>query len=255
MPFVTAHSLRIHYIEAGSGAPVVFVHGNWATSSWWEPALMRLPIGYHGVAPDMRGRGRTQGPDSDYRIMSLAGDLVEFLDALELARPHLVGHSLGAAVVLEAALEVGPRIRSVTVVAPPWVDGMPDSLNTPDRQRMLKEHPEFFTQALRAIAPTGPDDAFWLRLVAEGHTQSLSATLGNLEALHVWRPGDQLAKIQVPKLVIGGENDILLPPPVVERAAEALGGEAVIIPGVGHSPNIEAPDRFMELLARHISGA
>lgn len=254
MPFVKAHSLRFHFIESGSGVPVVFVHGNWATSAWWEPALSRLPHGYHGIAPDLRGRGRTEGSDSDYRIISLAGDLIEFIDALELDRPHLVGHSLGAAIVLETALEVGARLRSVTVVAPPWVDGMPESFNTPDRQRMLKEHPEFFAQALRAIAPTGPDDAFWQRLVAEGHGQTLGATLGNLEALSQWRPGFRLSQIGVPKLVIGGENDILLPPPVVERAAEALGVEAVILPDVGHSPNIEAPERFMELLAAHLAG-
>lgn len=58
MPFVTAGDLNVHYIEHGAGEPVLLLHGNWATCGWWEPTLNLLPSGYHGIAPDMRGRGR-----------------------------------------------------------------------------------------------------------------------------------------------------------------------------------------------------
>lgn len=56
----------------------MLVHGNWATSSWWEPVLARLGPGWRGIAMDMRGRGRTRGPDTDYSISSLAEDPDEF---------------------------------------------------------------------------------------------------------------------------------------------------------------------------------
>ena len=124
MPFVKAGDLRVHYLEAGEGEPVLFVHGNWASAGWWEPCLARLPVGYHGLAPDMRGRGRTIGPDSDYSIAALAADQLALADALGFERFHMVGHSLGAAVAIQAALDAPSRIVTLTVIAPPWADGM-----------------------------------------------------------------------------------------------------------------------------------
>ena len=254
MPFAEANDQRVHYHKRGAGEPVVFVHGNWASSSWWEPALERLPAGLRGLAYDMRGRGLTEGPDSDYSIGALAGDLAAFLDALSLDSAHLVGHSLGAAVVLQLALDQPARARSVLAVAPPWADGMPDLPGALERQRALKADPALFAQALRAIAPTVPDDDFWRRLVAEGHQQRLAAVEANLPALQAWRPGDRLRAIVAPALVLAGALDILITDAVSARVAEALGCRRAVLAGVGHSPPIEAPDLFAEHLLAHVLG-
>ena len=252
MPFVKAGDLRVHYLEAGEGEPVLFVHGNWASAGWWEPCLARLPVGYHGLAPDMRGRGRTIGPDSDYSIAALAADHLALADALGFERFHMVGHSLGAAVAIQAALDAPSRIVTLTVIAPPWADGMPQALNRPDRQRMLKAQPQLLRMALKAMAPGVPDDAFWRRLMDEGYAQRIEAAVGNMLALSSWKPGDALQAIKAPKLVIGGARDPLITPAVVERVASLLGGAPVLLAGVGHSPNLEAPDTVMALLARQL---
>lgn len=252
MPFVQANDLKIHYLEAGAGEPTVFVHGNWGTSSWWEPALARLPTGFRGLAPDVRGRGKTEGPDSDYSLTSLADDLLAFADALGLERFHLIGHSLGAGIALQTALEHQARLLTLTVIAPPWPDGMPEELNQPDRQRMLKDKPEFFAQALKLMAPTAPDDDYWSRLVEEGRVQRIEVALANLGAMAAWQPGARLATITIPTLVIGGALDQLITPDVVESVAMALNTGAVIVEGVGHSVNIEQPDLFMHMLANHL---
>ena len=252
MPFVKAGDLRVHYLEAGEGEPVLFVHGNWASAGWWEPCLARLPVGYHGLAPDMRGRGRTIGPDSDYSIAALAADQLALADALGFERFHMVGHSLGAAVAIQAALDAPSRIVTLTVIAPPWADGMPQALNRPDRQRMLKAQPQLLRMALKAMAPGVPDDAFWRRLMDEGYAQRIEAAVGNMLALSSWKPGDALQTIKAPKLVIGGARDPLITPAVVERVASLLGGVPVLLAGVGHSPNLEAPDTVMALLARQL---
>jgi pimeloyl-ACP methyl ester carboxylesterase len=253
MPTVRAGDLVVSYFERGSGAPVVFLHGNWATGSWWEPVLARLPAGWRGLAYDLRGRGLTTGPDSDYGIPSLAADLRAFADALGLGPLHLVGHSLGSAVAMQFALEHPGWVRSLAAVAPAWVDGMPRAALTADRQRLLKADPALFARASRAVAPTAPDDDFWRRLVVEGHRQRLSAALGAVNALSRWRPGDRLRSIACPKLVVGGAADLLIPAPVVARAAAALGARRVTLPGVGHSPNIEAPDALVRCLLPHFA--
>jgi pimeloyl-ACP methyl ester carboxylesterase len=251
MPFVEAGDLRVHYLDAASGAPVVFLHGNWASCGWWEPCLERLPAGYRGLAPDLRGRGRTEGPDSDYSLAALAADVQAFANALGLARFHLVGHSLGAGVAMQLALDAPARVATLAAIAPPWADGMPEALNMPDRQRLLKEQPDLFRQAIRAMAPTAPDDERWARLVAEGHAQRLEAAVGNMVALSAWKPGAGLAAIAAPTLIVGGALDPLITPETVARAAAARGVAPVLLDGVGHSPNLEAPDRLMALLAPH----
>jgi pimeloyl-ACP methyl ester carboxylesterase len=255
MPTVKANDLNVHYIERGAGEPIVFVHGNWATAGWWEPTLEQLPDGWRGIAPDMRGRGGTTGPDSGYAIPSLAADLLAFADALGLEAFHLVGHSLGSAVAMQAALDQPERIRTLTVVAPAWVDGMPEAFNAPEQQLALKANPAIFEQAMRAIIPAPEDPALFERLLREGIEQTEPAALHNLDALLSWKPGDSLRDLPMPKLVVNGANDVLTGGAVAERAAQALGARHEVLPAVAHAPNLEAVDAWMRLLLDHVTQA
>ena len=252
MSSVRANGLDVNYIEAGRGQPVILVHGNWATSSWWEPVLERLPEGVRAVAPDLRGRGLTTGGTDDHRILTYAADLGAFADALGIERFALVGHSLGSAVALEFALERPDRLTFLAVVSPAWIDGMPESYAVPERQRQLKEDPAFLEMALRAIVPGAPNDDRWRRLVREGGAQSIEAALGLIPALREWRPGDRLGSIAVPRVVISGALDAFTGGPNAVRVAQALGCELVTMDGVGHGPMLEAPDRFADILWRRL---
>lgn len=253
MPFVRAGDLNVHYLEQGQGEPVLLVHGNWSTNSSWLPVLERLPSGLRGIAPDMRGRGKTDGQHSSYSIPSLAQDLRAFVDALGLDAFHLVGHSLGSAVAMQFALESPERVLSLTVLSPAWVDGMPGAYNVPAAQQAITDNKEMFAGALKMMMPTLPEGDLRQRLVDEGHGQRIEATMGNLTALLEWKPGDSLHETGVPTLVISGELDALTGGDNARRAAQALGADEVVMPGVGHSPNVEAPDRFVELLTGHIN--
>ncbi len=257
MPFINAGDLNVYYIENGTQnglGTIVFVHGNWATSSWWEPVLAsQLIKPWHCIAYDVRGRGRTTGPDSDYRIPSLAADLGAFIAALGLDSPHLVGHSFGSAIAMQYALNHPAKVRSLTVVAPAWVDGMPNHPpDTLERQRKLQDDQAAFFDAMSLLCPSMPAGSFWIRLLIEGHGQRWEATKGNVEALAEWKPGELLRGIPCPKLVIGGENDPLVNAVIVEKAARALDALRVMMPGVDHGIIIEAPDRFLSDLTEFL---
>ena len=256
MPSIHAGDLDVHYIENGTQGglgSIIFVHGNWATSSWWEPVLARLPDNsWRGIAYDVRGRGRTTGPDSDYSIPSLAADLGSFIAALGLDSTHLVGHSFGSAIAMQYALEHPANVRSLTVVAPAWVDGMPNPPGTLERQRKLQDNAAAFFDAMSWLCPSMPVGSFWNRLLIEGHEQRWEATKGNVEALANWKPGKRLRGIPCPKLVIGGEDDPLVNAVIVEKAAAALDALRVMMPGVDHGMIIEAPDRFLSYFTEFI---
>jgi pimeloyl-ACP methyl ester carboxylesterase len=224
------------------------VHGNWTTSLFWRPVLDRLPARFRAVAPDLRGRGETRAEEHDYSVPRLAEDLALLMDGLGLSSAHLVGHSLGTAVVLELALSDRARARSLTLVAPAWPDGMPRAYHLPERQRLAQENFTLFAAAFRGIAPTAPDDAFLQDLLAESHRQRPEATLATLDALCDWAPGEKLRALAgVPALVVSGERDMLSTLDVGKRTAELIGARHEIVAGVGHSPNLEAPDTLVAL--------
>jgi pimeloyl-ACP methyl ester carboxylesterase len=242
--FFRAGHTTIHTRDEGEGEPVVLVHGNWTTGLFWKP--VRFPAGYRVLAPDLRGRGQSRAEDHDYTVPALAADIGALLDELGLPSAHLVGHSLGTAVVLELALSRRSLPRSLTLVGPAWPDGMPSAYNLPERQRIAQNDRAIFAAAFRAISPTAPHDAYFAELVAESHGQSPEATMSTLDALVAWAPGERLRELAgVPALVVSGALDMLSTVEVGKRSADLLGARHEVFAGVGHSPNLEAPERFV----------
>lgn len=140
---VTTDRLRTRVLFAGAeeGSPVLFLHGNLSSATWWEETLVALPSGFRAVAPDQRGYGDAD-PDATIDATRGMGDLADdafaLMDALGHDRFHLVGNSLGGVVVWQMMIDAPDRILSVTQAAPgsPYgfggtkgIDGTP---TTPD---------------------------------------------------------------------------------------------------------------------------
>lgn len=114
--------IHTHLLEAGAanGEPVVFVHGNASSSTFWEEQMLALPDGYRALAPDLRGFGDTEDLliDATRGVGDWVDDLLSLVDTLGVQRFHVVGHSLGGAVVWGLVAARPEAIASVTVVAP-----------------------------------------------------------------------------------------------------------------------------------------
>jgi pimeloyl-ACP methyl ester carboxylesterase len=112
---------RVLFSGPDDGVPVLFLHGNASSATWWEETMVALPAGYRGVAPDQRGFGDA-GFDAKIDATRGAGDWADdamaLLDALGIDQAHVVGKSLGGVVVWRLLADAPGRFLPATVVDP-----------------------------------------------------------------------------------------------------------------------------------------
>jgi pimeloyl-ACP methyl ester carboxylesterase len=130
--------LRIHALLSGpdAGEPVLFIHGNASSATYWEETMLALPARYRGIAPDLRGYGDTEDKliDATRGACDWAEDLLAFTAALGIERYHVVGHSMGGAIVFTLLPMAGSAILSATLVnasSPFGFGGTKDVQGTP----------------------------------------------------------------------------------------------------------------------------
>ena len=110
---------RVLFTGPDDGVPVLFLHGNASSATWWEENMIALPPGYRGIAPDQRGFGDA---DLDKKVDATRGpgdwadDARALLDTLGIAKAHVVGNSLGGVVVWRLLMDYPARLLSATLV-------------------------------------------------------------------------------------------------------------------------------------------
>ena len=119
--------LKIHALFQGedSGKPVLFLHGNAASATFWEELMLGLPERFRGIAPDLRGYGDTEDKliDATGGAEDWVKDLLALLEALGIEHYHLVGHSMGGQIAFNLVAADSARILSATLVDPSPVYG------------------------------------------------------------------------------------------------------------------------------------
>jgi pimeloyl-ACP methyl ester carboxylesterase len=112
-----ANGLDVHYQRIGTGPDVVMVHGITGNLAVWHVNLVpALSDRFRVLTYDLRGHGRTSVPPTGYSLDDMAGDLLELLDALDIERPVLVGHSYGADIALYTAARAPDRVARVVAI-------------------------------------------------------------------------------------------------------------------------------------------
>jgi pimeloyl-ACP methyl ester carboxylesterase len=114
--------IKTHILSSGpdDGKPVLFIHGNASSATYWEEIMLMLPDGFRCIAPDLRGYGDTEDRPID-AIRGMADwvdDLLALLEALKIEKTHVIGHSMGGTVVLGLVTAVPNRILTGTLVNP-----------------------------------------------------------------------------------------------------------------------------------------
>jgi pimeloyl-ACP methyl ester carboxylesterase len=246
---VDATGRRLALDVAGDGLPVMLIHGNFASRRWWREQLEAVPGGLRYVAPDLPNFGDSEPLGGPISLDAYARAVLDLADALDLVRPALVGHSLGAAIVHRLAALAPERWRALVLVSPP----SPASFPTPEAHYPVLEsfhgRPDLLGPALAAMMPARVPPYFD-DLVADGLRMQPDAFGGNARALEEGLSEGAVARFTGPVLALRGDRDALITEAVARAAADAYPlGRLETWSGVGHSPQIEAPRRFSARLA------
>ena len=224
---------RIYYREAGSGTPLVFLHGGWGYEVYpFDNQISALQGKFRILIPDRSGYGRSSSVAEqpvDFHSRA-ASETLAFLDALRIDRAVLWGHSDGAVIASLCGLAAPRRITGQILEATHFQkakhrshDWMRSVLRNPDlvgeraRTAMIRDHGEGWRGVVERNA------AAWLA-IAEAPGKDLYS--------------GRLAELTAPTLLIFGENDQRTEPGDLEGLREALpGANFQTIPGAGHSPH------------------
>jgi pimeloyl-ACP methyl ester carboxylesterase len=240
---------RVHYAEQGDlgGEPIVFLPAY--TDSWFSfsRVLPLLPPRYHAYAVDQRGHGDSERPACCYTVEDFAADVVGFLDAVEVGRATLVGHS-GSCLVARRVAEAHPErvARLVLIGSPRSLGDTQEELELQTAVRALQDPvPVQFARELQGgAAHVALPEAFFERLVAESLKLPARVWKSALDGLFAFNDAAEVGRIAAPTLLVWGEWDRWLPREEEDDLAVAIRGARVVVyPATGHSPNWERPER------------
>jgi non-heme chloroperoxidase len=254
MNFVTtADGASIFYKDWGAGRPVVLSHG-WPlnSDSWEAQALFLAENGYRVIAHDRRGHGRSTQTWHGNEMDTYADDLAAVLEQLDLREATLVGFSTGGGEITRYLGRHGSaRVAQAVLVSavPPLMlrrddnpHGVPIEVfdgiragSAADRSQLyrdLADGPFFGHNRDGVQISQGIRDAFWLQSMTAGHRNAYES----IAAFSATDFRGDLARIDVPTLIIHGDDDQIVPFEVGGRASAALveGARLIVYPGAPH---------------------
>lgn len=260
--FVDLDGIRTHYIEKGSGPPVILVHGFFFDTFMWNRNIDALAEKFTVYALDLWGFGYSTRAPLDFGFPLYARQLGLFMDAMAIPKASLVGQSMGGGTIVEFTVSNRSMVERIVLAD---AAGMPNPLpmigkisNLPGVGELMYRLPgnlmrqvtlnNTFIHDRQTITDEFLENATRFHKIKGSNEVMLEITRKNffdkLESrIH------QLAELDVPTLVIWGKQEKAIPLPVGRRLHEALAGSRMeIIEEAGHCPMIDQPDIFNELV-------
>jgi pimeloyl-ACP methyl ester carboxylesterase len=267
------HGRAVSYLEAGSGSPLVLIHGMAGTSENWRSVIEPLGLRHTVIAPDFPGHGLSAPGGGDYSLGSLASGLRDLLLALGHERATLVGHSLGGGVALQFTYQFPEMVERLALVSSgglgPDVSPILRAAALPGADLFISATAGIGQRAGsalgRGLGLLGMRPSADVAEVARGYAsladgERRKAFLATLRSV-VGTDGQRVAALDrlylaeaLPLLIVWGERDPIIPVAHAEEAHRELPASRLeIFEGVGHLPQVEQPGRFIATLERFLA--
>jgi pimeloyl-ACP methyl ester carboxylesterase len=258
MPIAPVNGIELYYEATGTGSPLVWVHGFACGIRSWDPQVRDLSDSRRVIAYDVRGFGLSEAPDSAaaYSQAISVADLAALIGHLELERTALGGLSMGGNIALNFALAY-PRRVSAMIIADTGAGSDDTSEWIAGSHRYAEACERGGIEAFADVAcanplfaryiEQGPDCQRFIRSCLMTHrARGVAHTAREVLAKRptIYSLKGQLKELRIPTLLIVGEHDT----PCVKvhefMAATIPGARSVVLAGVGHLSNLEAPELF-----------
>ena len=248
--------LHLKVVDRGpiDGRPVLMLHG-WGDSAWsFSPVLPLLAPDIRAIVPDQRGHGDSDRPLQGYEMFSLAGDALDLLDALEIPRATVVGHSMGGFVAHHLAAIAPARVERLILVSSsmdPRVEPvkalgeMVDAIADPVDPRFVHD---FQASTIASDVP----EAFFREVLAESHKLPARVWKAAYRGFIDNAPADP-RRVPCPVDLLWGDRDELFSRAEQERNVRAHpGARLTVLEGVGHAAHWEEPQALARLLDQRV---
>ena len=262
MKHVDIGGIRIAYTRAGSGPPLVLLHGAPADGRTWQWMVPDLARDHTVIAWDAPGFGQSSDIDETWRAAQFADALAAFIAELGLERPHVVGHSFGTMVAL-TLIQRHPEVPASLVLIGGYA-GWAGSLPPDEVERRVamflgmaelgdafdpKSYPGLFSDLIPADR-----DAALVTMMRENIRPTSVRAAGYVGGETDLRP--MLPSVRVPTLVLHGEADARSPLANAEALHAAIPtSQLAVLPSLGHACVVEDPEACTAEIRRHVSTA
>jgi pimeloyl-ACP methyl ester carboxylesterase len=257
---MTLHGDRVAFRDEGTGEVLLLVHGMGGSSNTWSGVIPLLAKKYRVIAPDLLGHGESDKPRGDYSVGAFAVLLRDLLDALDVPRVTVIGHSLGGGIAMQFAYQHRQYCERIVLISS---GGFGDDvgralrlLSLPGSELVLPviaSRPAVLAgNALRALM--GSSDRFKARpsLSNRDHRQAFLRTLRSVVDFR----GQAVSALNrlclhgfLPALIISGDQDRVIPVEHARAAHRTLPNSRLhIMSGVQHHPPTERPDTVARLI-------
>jgi pimeloyl-ACP methyl ester carboxylesterase len=260
---VQINGVRLHYSRTGHGdkRPLVLVHGFSDNGLCWTPTARDLEAEYDVIMPDMRGHGLSARVQPDEQV-DMAADLAELIRTLELCRPIIAGHSMGAMITYQIGVRFPELASALVLEDPPWRLSWPDQTPSPGQpaenpiSQWVKSLPQKTMEELlveyRKEHPNWAEEM--VCLMCESKKQ-LDPTIADImvKRRHVTRSDwlTTLPTITHPVLLFAGNPELggIVTPEAAAKVRELNPSVTIVtIPDVGHLIRFDKYTTFMEAL-------
>jgi pimeloyl-ACP methyl ester carboxylesterase len=265
MPLQRINHVRLYYESAGSGEPLILVHGSWGDHNNWAGVVPLLSESFQVVTFDRRGHSQSEAPPGAGSVRDDAADVGSLIEALRLAPAHVVGNSFGAAIALRLAGQRPDLLRSLVVHEPPLLALL---AGRPELQPMLDRYEQRIQAVAERLRARDFDGAArrFVETVAFGPgawdtlPQPIRATFVRNAPTYLDEINDPealtldlaaLGSFAQPALVTTGTTSPPFFKPIAELVARALPHRTShTFDGAGHVLHISHPQQYVETVTR-----
>lgn len=247
----------LHHTRQGAGPALVLQHGFLGGGGYWAPQLPTLCRHFEVLTTDMPGFAGSAAEPVPQTMAGFAAALAGLLDALDLARVSLVGHSMGGMLALQFALDHPERLDRLVLYGTACSGRLPKRFETMEQtvERLREQGAEACAER---IVPTwfvdGERAPHFPMCRAAGRGAATEGAIRAIQAIDAWDVSARLGEVHVPTLVLCGDRDRSTAPDQSMRLYEGIAGaQLAIVPGCAHNVHLERPELFNALLTTFLT--